>query len=77
MPPVIDEGKCTGCGTCVDICAEDVFFGTTGFGMINGERPKVTYPQACYHCSLCMLNCPSEAIWIRTPMTMMIPYKDA
>ncbi|MFX1564056.1 MAG: 4Fe-4S binding protein [Promethearchaeota archaeon] len=25
MPPVVDKDKCTGCGTCVDVCPSEVF----------------------------------------------------
>ena len=75
MPPVVNEEKCVGCGTCSDLCAEDVFYDTKGHGTIKGEKPVVTYPEACYHCYLCVKECPSEAIWLRTPMTMMVPYK--
>ncbi len=70
MPPVIDEEKCSACGTCYDLCAEDVFFGTE-----EGNRPVVSHPEACYHCYLCVNECPEEAIWLRTPMPMTVPYK--
>ena len=39
MPPIIDQNKCTGCGICVDVCTEDVFFGSE-----KGKVPVVTYP---------------------------------
>ena len=70
MPPVIDYDKCTACGVCVDICSEDVFFGTA-----DGEMPLVNHPEVCYHCYLCIRECPSGAMWLRTPMPMMVPYK--
>ena len=75
MPPVIDYEKCTGCGICADLCAEDVFFGSAGSGQIEGKEPVVTHPELCYHCYLCVKECPSEAIWLRTPMTMLVPFK--
>jgi adenylylsulfate reductase subunit B len=71
MPPEIDDNVCTGCGKCVDLCAEDVFFGSK-----RGEVPMVTYPDVCFHCYCCVLDCPEEgAIHLRTPLTMMVPYK--
>jgi NAD-dependent dihydropyrimidine dehydrogenase PreA subunit len=35
----------------------------------------VSHPEFCYHCYLCVKECPAEAIWLRTPMAMMVPYK--
>lgn len=75
MPPEIDYEKCTGCGNCVDVCAEDVFFNTKGFGKIKGEKPVVTYPKVCYHCYLCVKECPVDGITLKTPLVMMVPYK--
>jgi adenylylsulfate reductase subunit B len=75
MPPEINYAKCTACGKCVDVCAEDVFFGTKGFGKLKDEKPDVTYPEVCYHCYLCVKECPVDAIWLRTPLAMHVPYK--
>ena len=71
MPPEINYDTCTGCGKCVEFCTEDVFFGSK-----KGEKPVVTYPEVCYHCYCCVMECPVEnAIWLRIPLTMMVPYK--
>ncbi|MBW2066502.1 MAG: ferredoxin family protein [Deltaproteobacteria bacterium] len=75
MPPIVDEDKCLGCGTCVDLCTEDVFFGTPGHGKTKGVKPRISHPEACYHCFLCIKECPSGAIRLITPMSMMVPYK--
>jgi NAD-dependent dihydropyrimidine dehydrogenase PreA subunit len=73
MPPEIDYKKCQGCGKCVDACAEDVFF---GFGGARGEKPKVTYPEVCFHCNLCVSECQvAGAISLRVPLTMSVLYK--
>jgi len=75
MPPEIDYDKCTACGLCRDVCSEDVFFGPS-IGEMQGEtKPKVTYPEACFHCYLCAEECPVEAIRIRTPLVMHVSYK--
>ena len=75
MPPVIDFDKCTKCGICTDVCAEDVFFRTNGFEKVEGEDPEISHPEVCFHCYLCVKECPTEAILLRTPMPMIVPYK--
>ena len=71
MPPEINYELCTGCGRCVEICAEDVFFGTA-----NGEKPLISYPEVCFHCNCCVNECPIEgAIWLWIPLTMHVVYK--
>ena len=71
MPPVIDKELCIACGDCVDLCPEDVFYGSK-----EGECPTVTYPEECWHEAKCVLACPVEgAIKLRTPLTMMVSYK--
>ncbi|MFC2005331.1 ferredoxin family protein [Chloroflexota bacterium] len=70
MPPVIDKEKCTGCGICFDVCNYDVYFGSEG-----KEIPVVTYPEECWHCSACVLDCPSQAIRLRIPLPAMLLYK--
>lgn len=70
MPPVIDESKCTSCGTCVDVCPEDVFFGSR-----EGETPVVSYPKECWYCNSCVLDCDMGAIKLRIPLPLSIMYK--
>lgn len=70
MPPVIDYEKCTQCGQCADVCQMDVFFGSK-----DGEIPVVTYPEECWHCSACVLECPTAAVKLRIPLPMMVGYK--
>lgn len=71
MPPEINAEKCISCGECVEICTEDVFFGST-----PGEVPTVTYPRECVHFSGCIYVCPEPgAITLRIPLPVMLVCK--
>jgi NAD-dependent dihydropyrimidine dehydrogenase PreA subunit len=56
MPkPIIDNSKCTNCGTCVGICPMKVFE--------KGEKAAVVKkPEACVGCRACEAQCPEDAI---------------
>ena len=70
MPPVIDENKCCACGVCVDNCPQDVFFGSE-----KKKTPRISYPEECWHCNACVLDCPiTGAIRLRIPLPMLITY---
>lgn len=70
MPPIIDKNSCTGCGRCVDVCQMDVFFGSK-----ENQIPVVTYPEECWHCNACGLECPQDAVRLRIPLPMMVCFK--
>ena len=50
---VIDPGKCTACGRCVEVCRFDA--------VTAGETYRVD-PAACEGCAACFYQCPAEAI---------------
>ncbi|MDA3818762.1 MAG: 4Fe-4S binding protein [Prolixibacteraceae bacterium] len=52
--PVIDTSKCTGCGTCVDVCRRDAI------KLVNGVVQII--PELCINCRLCVRKCPEGAI---------------
>ena len=54
MPPILDKTKCNACGTCADICPTQVFR-----AMGKGVSPLVKYPEECWHCNACVLDCHS------------------
>ncbi len=71
MPPIIDKEYCVACGMCANICPQDVFFGSK-----KKKVHTVTYPDECWHCNACVLDCPKEgAIRLRIPTPMLICYK--
>lgn len=71
MPPIIDKMKCSGCGVCVDVCSSDVFFGSK-----EGEPPNISYPEECWHCNACVLDCPvNGAVTLRIPLPANLLYK--
>ncbi len=55
--PVIDEGRCTNCGQCLDFCLFGVYERT------QDGRVHVANPRACKnHCPACARICPRAAI---------------
>lgn len=57
----IDVEKCTGCGTCVEICPEKVFELQEEQGK---NVSKVVAENQCFACRACELRCPERAIEI-------------
>ncbi|HAA89475.1 MAG: 4 Fe-4S ferredoxin [Thermoanaerobacterales bacterium 50_218] len=55
MPPKVDLDKCTGCGTCVDVCPNEVL-------EIVDDKCKVVNPDDCTECESCVEECPEGAI---------------
>ncbi len=55
------------CHVCLEVCPEDVFYGSKA-----GELPAVTYPDECYHCAACVIDCPTEAITLHIPLAMRL-----
>ena len=71
MPPIINKRKCIACGVCVNVCPQDVFFGSQ-----KKQTPVVSYPEECWHCNACVVDCPVKgAIKLRIPLPMQIVYK--
>ncbi|HUT95270.1 MAG TPA: ATP-binding protein [Thermoguttaceae bacterium] len=54
LVPAVDEGKCTHCGLCAEICQ---------YGAIAClGRMVLVYPELCHACGGCGLVCPADAI---------------
>lgn len=71
MPPIINMTECKACGICADICPTDVF------EMKKGSPPMIRYPEECWHCNACVLDCPEAAITLRIPLPAMMLHVDA
>lgn len=58
MPKVsVDESKCTGCGTCAEICPMGVF------ELDPSKKKSVPKKQGeCIGCRACEVQCPASAI---------------
>ena len=54
---LIDKGKCTGCGSCVDVCPLSVF-------EIIDEQSVSTNLEECIVCRACESQCPENAIQV-------------
>jgi adenylylsulfate reductase, subunit B len=72
MPPIIDTEKCNACGVCADVCPTDVFFVAE-----KKTSPVIRYPEECWHCNSCVLDCKRSAIELRIPLPAMMLYVDA
>lgn len=66
MAPILDEHKCSVCGTCYQVCPQDVF------SLRGDDPPLVAYPDECWHCAACVLDCPNEALHLELPLQMRI-----
>jgi adenylylsulfate reductase, subunit B len=62
MSTVIDYKKCIGCKKCYDLCPMDVITWDQ-----QKDMPEVTYPEDCWFCGVCWMECPKRAIDIVYP----------
>ena len=53
MVAIVDEEKCTACGTCVDTCPVEA---------INIKEKAVIDKENCIDCGTCVDGCPEGAI---------------
>jgi len=70
-PVIFNEGVCTGCNICVDVCLMEIL-------EANPEKrkpPIVKYPDECAYDGACWMQCPQRekgAIKIVPPLPMRV-----
>lgn len=52
--PMVNEGSCTGCGRCAEVCQFHAIV------VVGGS--VLVFPELCHGCGSCTLNCPEKAI---------------
>lgn len=57
----VDDDKCSGCGTCVDVCPVGVYELDTDAG-----KTKRKAEDECIECQACVDQCPEHAIQIES-----------
>lgn len=74
MPPVFNV-HCNGCGICANVCPSDVFSRDN-----DHKVPRVLYPDECWYCDACVLDCPGEGghkgIELRVPLQLGLLWID-
>lgn len=65
MPPYIKEENCKKCNLCAEACQSDVFYGS-----VAGQIPVIAYPDECWHCYACVIECKNGAIEMRIPINL-------
>ncbi len=55
----LDEGTCTGCGMCIQVCGHAVF-------ALNGGVVQILDRDGCMECGACATNCPADAVEVRS-----------
>ncbi|MCC7326517.1 MAG: ferredoxin family protein [Burkholderiales bacterium] len=57
MAIAINHHRCTGCRACYDECPADVFAWDAAT-----DLPIVAYPDECWHCGICSMECDEKAL---------------
>lgn len=73
-PVLFDAAVCTGCNSCVESCMMDVLLPNSE----KGEPPIVLYPDECWYCGCCVMECPlgdRGAVTLNWPITLRVRWK--
>lgn len=58
--------NCIGCAICVDMCPGDVLEMNA-----SHTKPVVVYPDECWYCGVCRLECSVDAVTYQFPIKMI------
>lgn len=64
VPLTFDPKKCIGCGRCMQACQMDVMIPAEE----KGCHPQIAYPDECWYCGCCVMECPEDAIKLHHPL---------
>lgn len=64
MPITFDAEKCIGCLRCMEVCQIDVMLPPAE----KGQPPVVAYPDECWYCGCCVMECARDAIHLHHPL---------
>jgi ferredoxin-NADP reductase/NAD-dependent dihydropyrimidine dehydrogenase PreA subunit len=67
----IDPELCVSCYQCAEVCRVSVILENPK----KDKPPMVVYPDECWFCGCCTINCPTGAIRMENPMNQKIGYK--
>lgn len=63
-PITYDADRCIGCNCCVEACQIDLLIPNE----TKGKPPVVAYPDECWYCGNCVMECPHDAIKLHHPL---------
>lgn len=63
-PITFDQNKCIGCNRCLEACQIDLMIPSP----TKGQHPIVAYPDECWYCGCCVMECPTGAIQLNHPL---------
>lgn len=63
-PLTFERDKCIGCNRCLEACQIDIMLPASE----KGAPPIVAYPEECWYCGCCVMECPKDAIHLRHPL---------